>query len=143
MWSLEGTQRNKSISMLHTGQSQIAILNKCPKHLSQLLAYTCSQHQFVINKRGKQVRKVATNKDKLKGTINKKSYWLLLMCSSFLVFSFTIFVFFSTLFLFLYFSYIFFSSKELNWIKYMVYTKSELCSQMHAKLVGPETQFSD
>ena len=48
--------------------------------------------------------------------------------------------------------YIFFSSKEhtrtnhkkyeLNWIKDVVYTKSGLCSQMHAKLVGPETQFS-
>jgi len=31
---------------------------------------------------------------------------------------------------------------ELNWIKDVVNTKSELCSQMHAKLVGPETQFS-
>ena len=31
---------------------------------------------------------------------------------------------------------------ELNWIKDVVYAKSALCSQMHAKLVGPETQFS-
>ena len=30
---------------------------------------------------------------------------------------------------------------ELNWIKDVVYAKSGLCSQMHAKLVGPETQF--
>ena len=62
------------------------------------------------------------------------------------------FSFFSTFFFHLYFWYIFFSSKEhtrtnhkkceLNWIKDVVYTKSELCSQMHAKLVDPETQFS-
>ena len=72
------------------------------------------------------------------------------MCSSFLVFSFTIF-FLNLLFL-LYFWYIFFSIKkhtrtnhkkyELNWIKDVVDTKSELCSQMHAKFVGPETQFN-
>ena len=31
---------------------------------------------------------------------------------------------------------------ELNWIKDVVYAKSGLCSQMHAKLVGPKTQFS-
>ena len=30
---------------------------------------------------------------------------------------------------------------ELNWIKDVVYTESELWSQMHAKLDGPETQF--
>ena len=67
---------------------------------------------------------------------------MLLMCSSYPVFSFTIF--FLNLFLFLYFWYIFFSSKEhtrtnhkkyeLNWIKDVVYAKSGLCSQMHAKL---------
>ena len=72
------------------------------------------------------------------------------MCSSFLVFSFTIFfsTFFFALILLI---YIFFSARrtqeqttnkcELNWIKDVVYTKSELCSQMHAKLVGLETQF--
>ena len=31
---------------------------------------------------------------------------------------------------------------ELNWIKDVVYAKSGLCSQIHAKFVGPETQFS-
>ena len=65
----------------------------------------------------------------------------------------SLFFFFSQpFFLLLYFWYIFFSSKEhtrtnhkkyeLNWIKDVVYAKSGLCSQMHAKLVGPETQFS-
>ena len=31
---------------------------------------------------------------------------------------------------------------ELNWIKDVVHAKSGLCSQMHAKFVDPETQFS-
>ena len=71
----------------------------------------------------------------------------------FLFVSFTIFLFyFSTFFFALILLIYFFSSKkhtrtnhkkyELNWIKDVVYAKSGLCSQMHAKLVGPETQFS-
>ena len=66
--------------------------------------------------------------------------------------SFTIFLFFSTFFFVLILLiYIFFQKGahknkpqkkyELNWIKDVVYAKSGLCSQMHAKLVGLETQF--
>ena len=77
------------------------------------------------------------------------AYVLLFSCFS----SFTIFLFFSQPFFFapILLMYIFFSKEhtrtnhkkyELNGIKDVVYTKSGLCSQMHAKLVGPETQFS-
>ena len=75
------------------------------------------------------------------------AYVLLFSCLFIYYFSF-----FSQPFFLLYFWYIFFSRKEhtrtnhkkyeLNWLKDVVYTKSELCSQMHAKLVGPETQCS-
>ena len=77
------------------------------------------------------------------------AYVLLSSCFFFIhYFSFFSQPFFSLILLI----YIFFSSKEhtrtnhkkceLNWIKDVVYAKSGLCSQMHAKLVGPETQFS-
>ena len=69
-----------------------------------------------------------------------------LLSSSF--FSFTIFLFFLSYTFDIYF----FPERstqeqttkkyELNWIKDVVYAKSGLCSQMHAKIVGPETQFS-
>ena len=63
----------------------------------------------------------------------------------------TIFLFFQPFFFALILLiYIYFFSKEhtrtnhkkceLNWINDVVYTESELCSQMHAKLVGPETR---
>ena len=77
------------------------------------------------------------------------AYVLLSSCFFFIhYFSFFFSTFFFALILLIYI----FSSKEhtrtnhkkceINWIKDVVYTKSELCSQMHAKLVGPETQFS-
>ena len=75
------------------------------------------------------------------------AYVLLSSC----FFSFTIFLFFSTFFFALILLiYIFYSKEhtrknhkkyELNWIKDVVYAKSGLCSQMHVKLVGLETQF--
>ena len=69
-----------------------------------------------------------------------------------LLFSCLFIHYFFSIFFFSYTFDIFFSSKEytrtnhrkceLNWIKDVVYTKLELCSQMHDKLVGSETQFS-
>ena len=77
------------------------------------------------------------------------AYVLLSSCFFFIHY----FSFFLNLFFALILLIYFFSSKEhtrtnhkkyeLNWIKDVVYAKSGLCSQMHAKLVGPETQFSD
>ena len=76
------------------------------------------------------------------------AFVLLFSCLFIHYFSF----FSSTFFFLLYFWYIFFSNKEhtrtnhrkceLNRIKDVVYTKLELCYQMHDKLVSPETQFS-
>ena len=73
------------------------------------------------------------------------AYVLLSSCFFFIhYFSFFLNLFFMLLI------YIFFSKEhtrtnhkkcELNLINDVVYTKSELCSQMHAKLVGSETQF--
>jgi len=76
------------------------------------------------------------------------AYVLLSSCFFFIHY----FSFFLNLFFALILLIYFFSSKkhtrtnhkkyELNWIKDVVYAKSGLCSQMHAKLVAPETQFS-
>jgi len=78
------------------------------------------------------------------------AYVLLFSC---LFIHYISFSFFSTFFFALILLIYIFSSKErtrtkhkkkceLNWIKDVVYTESELWSQMHAKLDGPETQFS-
>ena len=125
--------------------------------MSQALVLVASLYVFLAPIWDKQERKTSMKGSNEQGQDKRHhkqielltiAYVLLFSCLFIHYFSFC----FSTFFLLLHFWYILSSKEhartnhkkkyELNWIKDVVYIKLELCSQMHAKLVGPKTHFS-
>ena len=123
--------------------------------MSKALVLVAGLYVFLAPICDKQEREISMKGSNEQGQGKRHHKQIELLVVAYVLFFSCLFIHYFSFFLNLFFAlilliYIFYSKEhtrknhkkyELNWIKDVVYTKSELCSQMHAKLVGPKTQF--